>query len=105
MNHWLTYSAQERLPSRTTNSAAWDADTGSGGAIPIPEGTYFLVVYVDQASYVFADTSSTAPTGDDNGVIYAPELTHIIPCRGCTHLHFRQVGSPVTVHATAFKAS
>ena len=106
MNHWLTYSVQERLASRVTNSANWDADTGSDGAIAIPEGTYFVVVYLDHPAYLFADKSAAAPTVDvDDGAIYAAELTHIVPCRGCTHLHYRQTTSSVTIRATAFKAS
>ena len=104
MNHWLTYTVQERLASRTAADDTWDSD--ALGALAIPDGTYFLVVHTDQPAHVFADTAATAPTGSD-GAIYTATTTHVIACRGASQLHYKNAsaGSNVTVSATAFKAS
>jgi hypothetical protein len=104
MNHWLTYTVQQRLLAVTGDSSDWDGDS-TDGVIEIPDGTYFLVVFVDAETYLFADNSAAKPTGSNDGAIYGADLTHVIPCRGCSYLHYKGAGGATTVSATAFKAS
>ena len=92
------------MASPTATDDTWDSD--ALGSLAIPDGTYFLVIQTDQPAYVFADTTSAAPNGND-GVIYPATATHTVACRGASQLHYKNAsaGSNVTLSATAFKAS
>lgn len=69
-----------------TAQTGWDADSDE---VDIPVGTEFLHVNTDEGVFLIVD-SSLDPPGDD-GCAYGAG-THLLPCRGCTKLHYKKSG-------------
>ncbi len=95
------------LAPRTAAGNGWDADaTGTAlvtkEEIAIPSGTEFLHVRLNQPAYIVPSNVLTDPATD--GVVYDAGITHVIPCRGYSYLHYKNftAGANVTVTATAF---
>ncbi|MCE5327894.1 MAG: hypothetical protein LLG01_15920 [Planctomycetaceae bacterium] len=81
----------------TTN--AWDAN----GELAIPAGTLFLYVYPSEDMFLVANTSADDPAAGADGVFYAKGQVHMIPCRGQTKLHQKNVTALTgLIYGTAF---
>jgi len=96
----LAPAANAPLGSKTADTTNWDNDSGefdltNGGAIT-PQ---FAHVYCAEDTWIVADTSDTDPTA---GAVYTGGLTHVVPCRGKTRLHYKAVSANGRVDVTVF---
>ena len=65
------------------------------------EDAVFVDVWLTQDAYLIVKASDTSPTNVPAG--YAGGLTHRIPCKNMTYLHYKQVSSSGTMTVTVFK--
>ena len=72
-------------PAKQTPQAE-KSTTESWATESIPAETVYLVLYPTGNMHIVCNTSSS-PNGLQDGTLYAFEQTHIIECRGATHLH------------------
>ena len=81
-----------------TAGAAWDADSGE---LAIADDAELLHVHTTEDVYLLVNSSTDDPTV--NGAVYAADQTHVVPCRGCTRLHYKRAGaSDATISVSAF---
>lgn len=85
-----------------TTTTSWDNGTEldlESGDIAVG-GVQFVHVHCTEDVYLVANVVATDPTV--NGVVYAADLTHEIPCFGQRYLHFKAVSTGGTLTVTAF---